>query len=181
MNMPGDMPTADSALWTFSLAFYRRPGVAAALIVLQDRTGLDVNLVLFALWFGLSGRGRLDPPALAAADREIETLRRQVIQPLRALRRELKADVAADVQRLRDQIKKVEIDAEKAALERLAKHAGRVTTSEPAKCLTDAKANLARYLGPEAAQSPEASVIRDAIDCSTGQWFNHPRPVRPSA
>jgi uncharacterized protein (TIGR02444 family) len=46
----------DEAFWCFSLAFYERPGVADALIALQDRDGFDVNLVLFALWLGISGR-----------------------------------------------------------------------------------------------------------------------------
>ena len=48
----------EEALWRFSLAFYARPGVAEALIALQDRAGLDVNLMLFALWLGVSGRSR---------------------------------------------------------------------------------------------------------------------------
>ena len=38
--------------WRFSLALYARPGVAEALIALQDRAGLDVNLILFGLWVG---------------------------------------------------------------------------------------------------------------------------------
>ena len=52
-------PSDNEALWRFSLAFYARPGVSEALIGLQDRAGLDVNLVLFALWLGVSGRSRL--------------------------------------------------------------------------------------------------------------------------
>src|SRR4029077_986465 len=56
------MPDADQRpddLWRFSLAFYALPGVARALIALQDRDGLDVNLMLFAMWLGISGPGRL--------------------------------------------------------------------------------------------------------------------------
>ena len=48
----------DEALWRFSLTFYARPGVSEALIALQDRAGFDVNLMLFALWLGVSGRRR---------------------------------------------------------------------------------------------------------------------------
>ena len=56
-------PPEDDALWRFSLAFYASPGVAQALIALQDRDQLDVNLMLFALWLGVSGRGRLSSPS----------------------------------------------------------------------------------------------------------------------
>jgi len=33
--------------WAFSLALYGKPGVAPALLGLQDRLGVDVNLLLF--------------------------------------------------------------------------------------------------------------------------------------
>ena len=75
-----------TAFWRFSLAFYARPGVAEALIALQDRAGFDVNLILFGLWVGLSGRGRLDGELLAAARRATERLRTEIVAPLRALR-----------------------------------------------------------------------------------------------
>jgi len=68
------------AFWCFSLAFYERPGVPGALIALQDRDGFDVNLVLFALWLGISGRQPLDGDALAAAERAAGTLRREMIE-----------------------------------------------------------------------------------------------------
>src|SRR5262249_17930336 len=80
---------ATDALWRFSLAFYAAPGVAEALLTLQDEEGLDVNQMLFALWFGLSGRGRLDKDALAAADRAVGTIRTNIVEPLRSLRKRL--------------------------------------------------------------------------------------------
>jgi uncharacterized protein (TIGR02444 family) len=52
----GGKTSENEAFWRFSLAFYERPGVADALIALQDREGFDVNLVLFALWLGISAR-----------------------------------------------------------------------------------------------------------------------------
>ncbi|HKS89918.1 MAG TPA: TIGR02444 family protein, partial [Stellaceae bacterium] len=58
---------AGEAFWRFSLALYARPGVAEALIALQDRAGRDVNLMLFALWFGAVRGRRLDAARLAAA------------------------------------------------------------------------------------------------------------------
>jgi uncharacterized protein (TIGR02444 family) len=175
------MQTQDGGLWTFSLAFYRRPGVAAALIALQDGAGLDVSLVLFALWLGLSGRGRLDCLALVAADREVQALRTEVIQPLRALRRRLKDAGDPDIRSLRDKIKGLEIDAEKAAQDRLARHAGPVTVTDQRQSLADAAANLGRCLGPDAALSAPAVVIGEEIERFAEQAFRCPRPVRPSA
>ena len=115
----------DEAFWRFSLAFYERPGVADALIALQDRDGFDVNLVLFALWLGISGRGALDGDALAAAERVAGTLRSEIVEPLRRLRRKLRHHPDGDVQRLREGVKVLEIAGEKLVQERLARLAGR--------------------------------------------------------
>lgn len=174
------MPIGEIGLWRFSLAFYRRPGVAAALLALQDGAGLDVYMILFALWLGLSGRGRIDSPALEAADRLVRVLRRDVIEPLRALRRRLTAAADADIRCLRVKIKEVELDAEKAAQDRLARHAGAATAAGGRECLADAAANLACCLGPKAGQGSEAATILNEIERFAEQAFNSSRPVRPS-
>ena len=126
MTGVADIPLADAAagLWEFSLDFYARPGVSAALIELQDRAGLDVNLILFALWHGLSGRGRLDDERLAVADQAVRAIQTEIVTPLRALRRRLRTDPDADIQHLREAIKALELDAEKIAQARLAGCAG---------------------------------------------------------
>jgi len=38
----------DNALWRFVLPFYGRAGVSPACLTLQDKIGVDVNIVLFA-------------------------------------------------------------------------------------------------------------------------------------
>src|SRR6266446_6977864 len=60
-------------LWHFSCAFYAQPGVSEALLALQDRAGLDVNLILFALWRGACGQGCLSHAQVMAAERRAET------------------------------------------------------------------------------------------------------------
>jgi uncharacterized protein (TIGR02444 family) len=155
------MPDAGEEFWQFSLAFYALPGVAEALLSLQDRHGRDVNLILFALWLGLSRRGHLATAGLAAAQEAIREVRLDIIEPLRRLRRELKPNPAADVQRLRERIKELELEAEKAAQQRLAALAGAAADGiAPAAGLEAAAANLALYLGPALADSAEASAIR---------------------
>jgi uncharacterized protein (TIGR02444 family) len=148
--------------WRFSLALYARPGVAEALIALQDRAGRDVNLILFALWTGVVHSVRLDSAGLAAADAAIAGLRDNAVEPLRALRRRLKAAPGLDSQELRRRVLATELAAERRVQFRLAAWlmawAG---GAEPDRSAA-AEANLAVYLGGEA-QSHEAALLREAL------------------
>lgn len=83
------MSQADD-LWDFSVRFYRLPGVEPACLRLQARYGLSVSLLLAALWFGREGWGRLGATEMEAAIRRAQEWDREVIEPLRALRRHLK-------------------------------------------------------------------------------------------
>ena len=88
-----DMASQDAAaesFWRFSLMIYARPGIAEALIGLQERAGHNVNLILFGLWLGLCEELRLDATALARANAAIEPIERDVVAPLRQLRRAIK-------------------------------------------------------------------------------------------
>jgi uncharacterized protein (TIGR02444 family) len=155
----------EEALWRFSLAFYRRPGVSELLIAIQDRAGFDVNLMLFALWLGVSGRSRLNEETLAIADRIARPIRADFVEPLRAMRRNLRADPDVDIQRLREGIKALELAAEKVIQVRLGRTAQPGTSgTDPAVRAAAARANLALYLGPEMAHSREAAIIGEALE-----------------
>jgi uncharacterized protein (TIGR02444 family) len=175
MDEPKHAPP-EQALWRFSLAFYALPGVAEALVGLQDRGGFDVNLILFALWLGISGRGRLDRAALAAAAQATQVIQKDIVEPLRMLRRRLKHHPEKDVQLLRDGVKALELAAEKGAQMRLARLAGRSGDLAVEARLADARANLALYLGPEPARGGEAAIILEALASFGPSW-----PARPSA
>jgi uncharacterized protein (TIGR02444 family) len=167
MTGVADIPftAAAAALWEFSLDFYARPDVSAVLIELQDRAGLDVNLILFALWHGLSGRGRLDGEKLADADQAVRAIRAEIVAPLRALRRRLRTDPDTDIQRLREAIKGLELDAEKISQTRLAGCAGPPAVDiDPAERLAAARANLTLSLGADQAHGAAAVVIRRALE-----------------
>jgi uncharacterized protein (TIGR02444 family) len=163
MNITPDPNAESGELWSFSLAFYERPGVAAALIALQDGAGLDVNLILFAIWHGLSGRGPIDQQGVKAADWAVRAIRVELIEPLRALRRRLKAALDADIQQLRERVKMLEVDAERAAQTRLAALARPPFKTDPPARIADAEANLALYLGVTAASGPHAVIIRHEL------------------
>jgi uncharacterized protein (TIGR02444 family) len=162
-------PTGGAAqwgcLWRFSRAFYARPGVSEALIALQDREGLDVNLILFALWCGVSGRSRLSNAELVIAEDSARPIRVAIVVPLRALRRQIRSDPDVDVQRLRERIKRLEIAAERIVQHRLARIAGTpADDTAPAARAAAAQVNLALCLGPRIGDSAEAARIREAVE-----------------
>jgi uncharacterized protein (TIGR02444 family) len=101
-----------SAFWDYSLAVYARPGVAEACLALQDRFGLDVNLLLFCCWTGARGQA-LGPEGLARALEAAGPWQEGVVKPLRRARRWLKGRDGADVQALRARIKADELEAER--------------------------------------------------------------------
>lgn len=115
---------AGNPFWDYSLRVYARPAVKESCLLLQDRHGADVNLLLFALWLGAARGVPLTPELLAAAEAAASDWRRQVIAPLRALRRAVKAvpDAAGVHARLLD----AELAAEQVAQDRLVAVAGEV-------------------------------------------------------
>jgi uncharacterized protein (TIGR02444 family) len=121
----GESPVAD--LWDFAVALYGRPGVSRACLALQDRCGLDVNLLLFAVWSAVAGPGRLDAPAFTDCLAVTDTWREQVIRPLRAARRASAAGIdgvaAEQCAALTSRLKDAELAAERVELQRLAQWA----------------------------------------------------------
>ncbi|MGO8918909.1 MAG: TIGR02444 family protein [Stellaceae bacterium] len=151
--------TADP-FWTFTLAFYGRPGVSAACIALQDRHGCDVNLVLYACWVGLSGRGRLTAADLARAEATNAPWRNGVIEKLRAARRALREeDRRGPVLELYEAAKAAELAAERIAQRRLEALAPPEVAPRAAARAADAAANLALYLDGKAADEAAAPIV----------------------
>jgi uncharacterized protein (TIGR02444 family) len=149
--------------WRFSLALYVRPGVAAALLALQDRAGHDVNLILYGLWLGAVRGQRCDTVGLDAAQAAIAPLNAAVVTPLRQLRRQLKGAAGPDLAALRRRLARLELEAERRVQYRLAMLAA---TASPARAdgdgLAAAEANLALCLSDDAG-SAEAHVLRRAL------------------
>ncbi|PYB70527.1 TIGR02444 family protein [Pseudomonas sp. LB-090624] len=110
-------------LWNHALALYARPGVEAACLELQALGG-DVCLLLCATWLQARGVAVLDERAQALRA-VAEPWQREVIAPLRSLRQQWRTAAQADAQLglLRERLKGLELQAEKALLERLQEHA----------------------------------------------------------
>lgn len=145
----------DDRFWNFSLDRYCRPGVDAICLTMQDEAGVDVNLLLFCLWCGQQG--------VALAVGEIAALdgtgsgqwRETVVKPLRAARRAMKApprpfDPVA-TERLRDRLKRIEIESERlqqVVLAETAEAMGLLASADPSApaARKTAKANTSAYL-----------------------------------
>lgn len=111
-------------LWEFALAVYARPGVEGACLRLQE-AGADVCLVLTALWLDRR-HCALDAEGLARLQRASQHWQDTVVRPLRQLRQAWKAASGADesLAALREQLKGLELAAEREQLARLARLAG---------------------------------------------------------
>ena len=107
------------SIWDFALAFYRQNGVEADCLAAQDVYGLDVTLLIFALYRSRHGHG-FDAQASYELARN---LTRMLVDPLRARRRALKSPPAGHdprtIAQLRDQIKAAELAGEQTILQTL--------------------------------------------------------------
>lgn len=106
------------SLWTWAVQAYARPGVEPACLALQDDQGQSVPLLLWAAW-----RGPVDGETAEAACDTARSWHGAAIDPLRAVRRTLKKPVP-DMDEgprlaLREQVKAVELAAERGLLEAL--------------------------------------------------------------
>ncbi|MBK5509219.1 TIGR02444 family protein [Pseudomonas sp. TH15] len=102
-----------SDLWSFSLGTYARPGVESLCLQLQS-AGANVCLLLCGLW--------LEQRAVDCTEQRLQQLFQvaepwevNVVQPMRTLRQQWKAAAAddADLNALREQIKALELEAER--------------------------------------------------------------------
>ncbi|NVO13246.1 MAG: TIGR02444 family protein [Rhodoplanes sp.] len=154
---------AGSPFWRFSLATYRKSGVAEACLALQDGLGVDVNVLLFVLWLGAQGR-RLDDVEMQFVLDEAAGWAGEVVVPLRTVRRRLKDDaplVATEAaQAFRTQVKRLELEAERLEQEALFGLAGRIAGGERTSPEVAIRANVDALARAMDRSFPEPEVIR---------------------
>ncbi len=159
----------DNPFWEFSLAVYGHDGVSMACLALQERHGLDVNLLLYCTWAGTFGHalGDRDLKRLVEAARPWQD---DIVAPLRAVRRRLKAyadqQPPAQRKRLREKVMAAELEAEageqQCLLDVLAFPAGAAAPGRAA-------ANLLAYLALRGVP-PSTDDTADLAALLAGAW-----------
>lgn len=106
-------------LWTHAVQLYARPGVQESCLQLQSQ-GTNVCLLLCAAWLAETGVA-FSPQRLAALAAIADPWHQQVVTPLRQLRQQWRTQAQADdaLGPLREQVKGLELQAERTLLERL--------------------------------------------------------------
>ena len=116
MEMAAATLDLDGSHWRFVVSFYDEPGVAEVCLSLQDGLGLDVNILLFAI-FSAAERGiAVTAHDIRDMDMAVDPWRSASVLPLRSIRRQLKH--AAEpippeyAETLRTKVKHIELLAE---------------------------------------------------------------------
>lgn len=137
--------------WDFATRLYARGGAKDACLELQDRHGLDVNVVLFCCWVASSGRGTFRNGELEHALACVAQWRERVTGVLRTLRNDLKDGMPPAPKPLSDDLRRVIVESELHAehiavliLHQSVERAG-TGTFDPVQQLDDSVANLLRY------------------------------------
>jgi uncharacterized protein (TIGR02444 family) len=107
------------SFWDFSVRTYRTEHVPEACLSLQDERGVDVNMLLYCCWFGVT-RGQQQAEAFQNVFDFSETWAERVVRPLRYVRTWMKFDGCHDPRmptetcmEYRERVKGVEFEAEK--------------------------------------------------------------------
>jgi uncharacterized protein (TIGR02444 family) len=189
---PDDLATP---LWRYALALYRRPGVAPTCLALQSILGVDVCLLIYALYACHQQRA-LSAASLARVDDELQAWREQVVLPLRKIRMTMKAGVKGIASErsdwVREQIKATELNAEQvalayldtqiASLPQVLESPDRKITAirKTVQCVLAHSAHRAGHL-PVALEIPEVSLAIEVLT-SEAHSLLHPGPdsVKPA-
>lgn len=163
---------ADNPFWDFSLAVYRKPGVAEACLRLQNGAGADVNLLLYFCWLATVREAALADAEVRAAVDATEAWRAHVVQPLREVRRWMKGGAAGfrpeSAESLRTAVKRVELESERLQQDLLFRMTGPCGEARAgAETQGYAEENIARYfkligVPPTAAIAQDCRLIAAA-------------------
>lgn len=102
--------------WNFSLEVYSKKGVSDACIALQEKCGVDVNILLFCCWTASVGHPVLSKHEVTLLCRSAADWNYDIVQKLRSVRKSFKIKNyecdEEEVRQLQNQILEVEIKAE---------------------------------------------------------------------
>jgi uncharacterized protein (TIGR02444 family) len=117
MSMAESTPDLETPFWAFSLAVYASDGVAEECLGLQERLGLDVNLLLFAAYMGAVEGVRLAAPDVAGANAAVSDWHNEIVRSLRRARQVLKLPSTDAENPLREPTAALRLQAKRAELE----------------------------------------------------------------
>jgi uncharacterized protein (TIGR02444 family) len=164
--MNTNLSDVDLSLLDFSTAFYAKPKIQSACLILQDQYGMNVPLLLCCCWAGLHN-GALPEQLLQKMKQYTETYSLQTIEPLRAIRKAMKNNhdrewpiTLNDWQDLREGIKKIELSAEYSLLASLEKL---IVNSQFKPLIARQKANI------QANCSANIAVCFESVDFDHGK------------
>lgn len=162
-----DLGPSDPGLWDWSVSVYAAPDVADCCLRLQDNHDQNVPLLLWAGWVASTGRAVDDDDIEAACD-TARAWAETTIAPLRAIRRRLKAPIPdlddAAREAIRDQVKAVELAAERSLLTELESLAP--SPSGAKKPIIDLLATTAR-LWARVVPRPALTVLAERLAAAT--------------
>jgi uncharacterized protein (TIGR02444 family) len=111
-----DLSEINQPIWQYAIDLYRQEGVESDFLIAQNQYGLDVPVLIFALYCSNIGRGFHAPQCVELARKWAQ----DVVNPLRAARIALKTppqDVNfAEAQTLRAKVKAAELESERLVL-----------------------------------------------------------------
>ena len=99
------------AFWSFSCGLYRQPKVQSALLRLQRRHGININVILWCLWLGVSGYRRLTLSQMQECLDHVYLWHDRIVCGLRLLRQHIPKRDGRRV--LRDMVLDYEVEAER--------------------------------------------------------------------
>jgi uncharacterized protein (TIGR02444 family) len=149
--------------WRYALSVYSTAGVPDACLFLQDSFGVDVNILLIALFSAWRGRP-LSAADIASTDAAIKPWRDEVVRPLRAIRRAMKASDALrhgpQGEAVRGEVKRAELSAEQLQQAVLARIVTALPPVDAAADLSEAAKRVVRFYGGAAADAAQDAVDR---------------------
>lgn len=157
-------------LWTFAVRLYQSPGVQPAALALQDADGVDVNMMLFAAWCGAQRAVALGAADFQAVEAAVGPWRRQVVLPLRSVRRLLKVDAFGGFEPaqagFRKEVAALELRAERLQLDAMsATRTGTPATASASLALSNVEALLSFASVADTPRRQQAvAAIRLALD-----------------
>ncbi|KPY81107.1 hypothetical protein ALQ89_05634 [Pseudomonas amygdali pv. tabaci] len=158
--------TMPSALWSFTLDFYARPGVEQACLTLQAN-GANVCMVLCGVWLG-TREVACNAQRLTQIRQLATPWHDEVVRPLRDLRNQWRNAALEDavLMTLRMKVKALELEAEQSLMLKLEA----LTGDWPAGEARNAEEWLIELADGEAEKNRDAlQVLRIAVDLAVDQ------------